>query len=727
MRVEELALPENVKTALLRRGINSLFPPQEMAVRSGLLDNENLVVAAPTASGKTLIAILAAANHLTRRGGKVLYLTPLRSLASEKYDELYDLFSEIGFKVALSVGDYDSSDEWLEKFDIIITTNEKADSLLRHKALWLRSVSLVVADEIHLVGDASRGPTLELLISRLKRIIPSAQILGLSATVSNVKEIAEWLNAKPLSCDWRPVLLKEGVYYEGCIEFGDGSRKDIQKIFDDPLLDLTFDVLKEGGQVLIFTFRRKSAVALASKLGMLTEKVLDKAAKLKLKELSNRMISYERNIVTERLIMNLVKGTAFHHAGLSHIVRRTVEEAFKNNLVKVVIATPTLAAGVNLPARRVIVADRHRFNVELGVHEELTVMEYKQMAGRAGRPKYDIIGESVLIARTMDEVDYLLEEFVKASPERITSKLSSERALRGQLLAEVASGLATSVEDLHNTLSLTLYAKQYYNTFYITKLSESALRELWSEGFVEFDGGKVRATSIGQRVSELYLDPRTASLFIRNLNTKRKFTDLTYLHLIASTPDMPKLYLRRGDREWLDEVVEEKRGELLTTPPSDPDDYEMYLAELKVALLLLDWIEEKQDDYVIDKYDIGPGDLYAFTQNAEWLTYGAGEIAKLLGVFERLKELIVLRERVKHGVKNELLELVSIKGIGRVRARALFTHGFRCLRDIAKADEHDLANVPGIGPTLAKRLKEALTKGELIIDQPSITSLDQYI
>jgi helicase len=197
--------------------------------------------------------------------------------------------------------------------------------------------------------------------------------------------------------------------------------------------------------------------------------------------------------------------------------------------------------------------------------------------------------------------------------------------------------------------------------------------------------------------------------------------------MLAMTPDMPRLYLRKGDKEWLDEIVEKREGELAGPPPEDPDEYEFYLASLKVALMLLDWIEEKPDDYIYERYDVGPGDLYSFTQTAEWLVHAAAEISKLLGYTSRFKELIVLRERVKHGVRTELLELVSIKGIGRVRARALFAHGFRSLADIAKASEGELARVPGIGPTLAKRLKEAVSSGELSVEQPlPITGLDAF-
>ena len=585
-----------------------------------------------------------------------------------------------------------------------------------------------MADEIHLIGEMSRGPTLELLLSRVRRLLPKAQMLGLSATIRNVEEIAEWLDAVPVVSEWRPVCLKEGVFYDGVIEFSDGSTKDVERRFESPQLNLADDTLGEGGQVLIFTFRRRTAVSQAVRLAQLTEKYLGKNERQRLSDLCSYILSRERNVVTEKLTAVLAKGVAFHHAGLSHTVRKAIEDAFRSNLVKAVVATPTLAAGVNLPARRVIIADRHKYNVELGVYEEISVMEYKQMAGRAGRPKYDRVGEAILIARTLDEAEYLMEEYVRAQPERILSRLSSERALRSQLLAEIASGLASTKSDLRETLNHTLFAVQG-DLLHILRLMERVLGELVKNGFIEEIDGKLGATLLGRRVAELYLDPRTASLVIERVSSRGAFTDLTYLHMIAQTPDMPKMYLRRGDREWLDEFVEQRINELASPPPDDPDDYEMYLADLKVAALLLDWIEEKPDNYIYDKYDVGPGDLYAIVQSAEWLVYAAAEVSKLLGYVDRYKELAVLKERIRHGVRSELLELTSLKGIGRVRARSLFMHGYRSLADIARASEQELARVPGIGPTLAKKLKEAVLSGRLEIElEPSPkVGLDQYL
>jgi len=197
LKIEELPLMEQAKRIIIESGANELYPPQEDAVKAGALDGRNLVLASPTASGKTLVAELCAMKHILERGGKVLYLAPLRALASEKYDDFKkytQLVNVLGkkVKVAISTGDYDSSDSWLGRYDIIIVTNEKCDSLLRHRANWIEEVTLVVADEIHVLNDADRGPTLEVTLTRLMEINPSIQILALSATVRNADE-ACWM------------------------------------------------------------------------------------------------------------------------------------------------------------------------------------------------------------------------------------------------------------------------------------------------------------------------------------------------------------------------------------------------------------------------------------------------------------------------------------------------------------------------------------------------------
>lgn len=207
---------ENLYEKLIK-DISSLRISQKKSINAGLLENKNLLVCTPTASGKTLIAEIAMLNSIYNNVGKAIYIVPLKALASEKFKEFKKRYTDI--RIALSIGDTDSADNYLKSFDLIITTSEKLDSLIRHNALWLKFVHVVIIDEVHLLNDASRGPTLEIVITLLRRILKKMQLIALSATIGNPKELAGWLNAELVEDNWRPVELKKGVYLDGEIDF----------------------------------------------------------------------------------------------------------------------------------------------------------------------------------------------------------------------------------------------------------------------------------------------------------------------------------------------------------------------------------------------------------------------------------------------------------------------------------------------------------------------------
>ena len=284
VKIVDLPVPEPLKEVTLKAGIAELYPPQEEAIRAGVLEGKNLVLASPTASGKTLIAELCGLKHILEKNGKVVYLTPLRALASEKFDE-FKKYTSIRkangrrVSIGISTGDFDSSDPWLERNDVIITTNEKADSLLRHRAKWMDEISLIVADEVHLLNEAERGPTLEVVLARLMQVNPETQILALSATINNVEEIAGWLKASYVVTEWRPVALKEGVLLHDEIQFKDGDAKKIEKKTKGDAINLALNTVKTGGQALVFASTRKNSATLAKNISDHMNEVLSKPIK----------------------------------------------------------------------------------------------------------------------------------------------------------------------------------------------------------------------------------------------------------------------------------------------------------------------------------------------------------------------------------------------------------------------------------------------------------------
>jgi len=700
---------------MLRSGIGELYPPQEEAVQAGVLEGKNLVLASPTASGKTLIAELCGLKHVLEKNGKVVYLSPLRALANEKFDEFkkYTSIRKTDGKrvsVGISTGDFGSGDSWLGRYDIIVTTNEKADSLLRHRVKWMDDISLVVADEVHLLNDGDRGPTLEVVLARLMHVNPEIQVLALSATIHNVDEIAGWLKAAYVITEWRPVSLKEGVLLNEEIQYKDGDARKIEKKTRDATINLVLNTIKIGGQALVFASTRKSSVALAKKIAAHTGKVLSKPVKRGLLREADKILSAgERTNISDSLAGLVECGTAFHHAGLAGAHRRLIEDLFRQRKIKVLTATPTLAFGVNLPARTVIINDYRRWEPGYGNYP-IKVLEYKQMAGRAGRPKYDKVGESVLIAKVADEADYLMQNYVLARPERIWSRLAVEKIIRGHVLATIASDFAHTENGIYDFFGKTFYAYQY-DVKAIKSIVAKILKYLYDEEMLELFGNEIYATRFGKRVSELYIDPLSGVEIRDALRCKpARLTDLSLLHLIAHTPDMGPV-MRPYSRELDDLAVlmEEHKDELFVEVPDEWDDriaYEEFLGEVKTAVVLKNWIEETSEEKLLERFRVQPGDLYRIIENAKWLLHATHELGRLSGNKEVLPLAAELIERVAKGIKKELVPIVKLQGVGRVRGRIMYNAGFQTIEDIKHAPLEDLTNLPLIGPRLAKKIKE---------------------
>jgi len=670
-------LPEYAVKKLKEQGITELFPPQKEAVQKGILNGKNMVLAIPTASGKTLVALIAVLNNI-KNGGKAVYITPLRALAEEKYEE----FSEF-CDCVLSSGDYDSEDRYLINHDCIITTSEKCDSLLRHSKRFFDDVTLVVADEIHLINSMRRGPTLEMTLSKLM----DKQILALSATISNAREIAEWLKADLVYSEWRPVKLKIGVCVKDKIYYDDGIKEIPFK--KDAITSLCYESIRENGQVLIFVNTRRSAESLAKKLAK--------------NEFSRIDVKFSNTSFGKLLESCAKRGVAFHHAGLAREDRKKVEKYFKENKLKILVATPTLAAGVNLPARRVIIRDYRRYT-DLG-YKKIPVLEIKQMMGRAGRPQYDREGEALIIAKNEEEKDMLFEDYINRETERITSKLANPTVMRTHILALIASNYVSDEKSLKNFLRRTFYSFQYS----IDKIYDRIT------GIIDFleENDLIKdytATLFGRRVSYLYIDPKTAIIFRDAL--KEEMTPFGILHTIVSTPDLESLYLRKGEFEEYDSIVLEKEREFLLEIPDywyEPDRYEFFLSRVKTASLFHDWIEEMDEEELLKKYNIYPGDFYRMRETGDWLLYSFVEIAKLFNYPYR--DIQNVRKRLRYGVKEELLPLVRIKNIGRVRARILYNSGIKDMGDVENTDFETLKRLLGEG--IARSLKEYRTPQHL--------------
>ena len=702
---------DKISSFLSFMGYNSLFPPQQLAIDNGLLDGSNVLVTTPTASGKTLIAILAAIKSL-EKDKKVVYFTPLRSLAYEKFTDFNEIDKSKIFsrkiKIRISTGDFNTSNTQLGNSDIVILTNEKLDSILRQGVSWLSNVGLFISDEIHLIGDLERGSVLEMVLTKIKKFYHASQILGLSATVTNSHEISDWLGCKLVESSWRPTRLLEGVYSDGVVYYNDDSKINVSESGKDTssmAVDLILDSIKDGGQNLVFVETRKRSISLAKTSSEIVYKNLPLEERKTALKYSKLILENNDDTDLTKTLSNLISlGVGFHHAGLSLSSREVVEKAFKSGAIKALFATPTLAAGVNLPARRVIITNVSRYDFRYGANIPITVLEYKQLCGRAGRPQYDTYGESIILSGSRTYYEDIYDHYILGTPEPLNSSLGNDVAIKIHLLGTISSFLGIDIDGIYDLFSKTFYSFQNKNSSSIYNKIDASLDYFMDEGLVKFEDNRYYVTQFGKLVSGLYLNPETAVAFKkiiksvkhRSLKTNNVFG---FLHIITTNPDFyPKFSFRKQDIEEFSIIFYNNYDEFF---------FDVDVMDCSRSLwTLYEWINESTEKRIHEKMGIDPGDVHRIVEVSKWLITSIFEIAKLLGRTDLLPIIFSLENRIKHGVKMELVPLVQIKDIGRARARSLYSAGIHIPNDLLSISEASLSSIPKIGPKLAKKLKK---------------------
>ena len=824
--VSSLDLPASFRSFLTDVwGIQHLHPPQAEAAPS-ILSGDNTLVAIPTASGKSLLAYMGMIKRLSEghAGSKAIYIVPLKALAMEKYEDLSAVAEAMGYSVGLGIGDATAEAKNIDDCNILVCTSEKLDSLLRHRAELVSDVCCVVADEFHLMNDGTRGPTLEINLTRLRHIKPDAQIIALSATVGNSPDLAEWLNANLIQSDWRPVALEYATFHDFHVEPrkiqspGDESEhdqlsppRDLEGLKSHPVWSVVDDGLTQEAQVLMFVGTRRSAQSEAKNLAKRVRKRLEKEDPerlVALKALAERLTGRSQSNLAEQLAACLASGVGFHHAGLTNGQRKDVEQAFKDGLLVALTATPTLAAGVNLPARRVLVRDLKRWDD--GMSRPLPVMEVRQMLGRAGRPKYDTKGEAWVYCKGTDgwEVaDAVSDRYFFGPIEDISSKLASEPALRMHVLASIATGGLVHKGSIEHFFSSTFLGasmplsqlRERLNSMldwlveerfvrrcgpdehYTPRWADDAVddNEAWDDtvpnwatsahqtqgvswqpedlnrpapskhnsahgepsfGFsrataLQSTGGWVQphaedgpdmryeATAMGERVTQLYLDPLSASILRRGLRraVRRRVrndapvTDFGFLHLAVATPDFVSLWAKSADFEvnsptWL--KANSTEDELLV----EPGYAEAMLSDIKSAWMVEEWTEETTLRQLEKELDVLPGDVHHRIDLMGWLLAGAQQVLLTDDVFaeehlpvvgQLVQDISTLQQRVRHGCKVDLLQLVNIRHVGRQRARELAAMGMREPKDVLRMPaktRSELLSKRGWGPVLLDKI-----------------------
>ena len=826
--VSALGMPTKFSEFLVNEwGITNLHPPQAEAAPS-ILSGKNTLVAIPTASGKSLLAYMAMVQRLSEghKQSKAIYIVPLKALAMEKFEDLSQIAKAMDLKIGLGIGDATAEAKNIDDCNILVCTSEKLDSLLRHKAELVTNLTCVVADEFHLMNDSTRGPTLEINLTRLRHIRPDAQLIALSATVGNCQALADWLDADLVQSDWRPVALEYATFHDFHVEprkiqssntNHDPSQlsapRTLEGLKSHPVWSVVSDGLDTKSQVLMFVGTRRSAQSEAKNLAKRVKKRLLKEDPDRLKQLqevAERLEGRSQSSLAEQLVHSMSGGVGFHHAGLTSGQRKEVEKAFKSGLLVALTATPTLAAGVNLPARRVLVRDLKRWDD--GMSRPLPVMEVRQMLGRAGRPKYDTRGEAWVYCKGTDgwEVaDSVSDRYFFGPIEDITSKLANEPAMRMHLLASIATGGLLHKGSIEHFFSSTFLGstmapsqlRERLNTMLDWLVEERFVRKVgidehftahwlnedvnsegeeawddslpawatpaqetvgvgWSPGPVSSKkstahrsahlnpslgftpatslgntGGwvqpsaeephnmKYQATQMGERVTQLYLDPLSASILrtglrraVRRLvRADRPVTDFGLLHLAVATPDFNSLWAKTADMEanspvWL--KANSTEDELLV----DPGYAEAMLSNVKSAWMVEEWTEEATIRDLESRLDVSPGDVHHRVDLMGWLLAGAQHVLMADDVFsdehmhiisEIVQQISILQQRVRHGCKTDLLQLVNIRHVGRQRAREMASLGLRQPNDVATMSmktKNSLLGLRGWGPMLLEKI-----------------------
>lgn len=468
--------------------IKEFNPAQKAVIESGYLeDKSNYIISIPTASGKTVLGILPALKTILN-GGKAIYAAPLLSIQNEKVKE-FKAFEEHGIKV----GKHPSNS------DLSVMVFESFDALTRFSWNVLREVDTLIIDEFHMIGEYSRGPTLESAITRAKIINPSLRIIALSATLKNIDEIEQWLDGKTVEHNYRPVPLNKEVL--DAEMFNTKNKNDV-------IVKIVEKAIEDNSQALSFVSTRRFTESLATYVAKKIDKKTTKEQKHKFKQVADKLLEVPKKkgslptTTCLKLAEAAEKGVVFHHAGLFNEQKEIIEDEFRNGNILMITATPSLMYGVNLPSKYVVIRDHTRWTSNGPA--SIPVFDYEQMSGRAGRPQYDDVGYSYLVAKTMDEAFDLEARYVNGEIELTNSKLIDNKdAIYKQIIAQIASSLSKNLDDLNDFFGKTLYGFQMKNNPSMSMFAQDSLN--WElESALEFllQNGIIRATPEGLKTTD---------------------------------------------------------------------------------------------------------------------------------------------------------------------------------------------------------------------------------
>ena len=666
--------------------IKEFNPAQKAVIESGYLeDKSNYIISIPTASGKTVLGILPALKTILN-GGKAIYAAPLLSIQNEKVKE-FKAFEEHGIKV----GKHPSNS------DLSVMVFESFDALTRFSWNVLREVDTLIIDEFHMIGEYSRGPTLESAITRAKIINPSLRIIALSATLKNIDEIEQWLDGKTVEHDYRPVPLNKEVL--DAEMFNTKNKNDV-------IVKIVEKAIEDNSQALSFVSTRRFTESLATYVAKKIDKKTTKEQKQKFKQVADKLLEVPKKkgslptTTCLKLAEAAEKGVVFHHAGLFNEQKEIIEDEFRKGNILMITATPSLMYGVNLPSKYVVIRDHTRWTSNGPA--SIPVFDYEQMSGRAGRPQYDDVGYSYLVAKTMDEAFDLEARYVNGEIELTNSKLIDNKdAIYKQIIAQIASSLSKNLDDLNDFFGKTLYGFQMKNNPSMSMFAqdslnwelESALEFLLQNGIIRATPEGLKTTDFGNLIAKSNYAVETAVKIKEYVSTMEKLNPAEMIYALAETPDLPLISFKGRKSK---DPVRDKLSEcgLFAVDIGNPE---------ATAVSLIEWIDERNEYEIENAYNVYSASTRRSAYEASRLVKFAKNTLEVLGNYSNLKDMDYLYARLYYGVKEDIIPLVvGVKRLGRKRARLLMkTFG----DNLSEASEKELQKVEGIGSKLAGKVK----------------------
>jgi helicase len=665
--------------------IKKFNPAQQSVIDSGYLeDKTNYIIAIPTASGKTVLGVMAALTAILK-GGKAVYAVPLISIQNEKVKE-FKKFENYGMKV----GKHPSSS------DLAVMVFESFDAITRFSWNTLNDVDLLVVDEFHMIGEYSRGPTMECAITRSKQLNPGMRIVALSATLQNMGDLSSWLDAHVVEHDFRPVPLYKDVLTTEEME---------TKNKNDVIVKILNTSIKESSQALVFVSTRRFTESLAKYTSDKVKRKLSPEQKKAFHEVSEKILDVPRKrgslptAVCLKLAESIENGVAFHHAGLFDKQKEIIEDEFRAGNLLMITATPSLMYGVNLPSKNVVIRDYTRWTSQ--GPQPIPVFDYEQMSGRAGRPGYDTEGYSYLIAKTLDEAYNLKDHYVYGEIEPTNSKLIENKdAVYRQIITQVASTLAKTPKDLFKFFLETFYGWQMSHNEYLESFCSdsieyevnTALEFLVKNGIIMPTPDGLKTTEFGMLIAKSNYTVETAVRLREFASVSEEIEASKLIYELSKTPDMPLISFK--GRKSKEPVRDRLNSEGIFV-------VDIGLSEATAATML-EWMGERNEYEIENAFNVYAASTRRSAYEASLLVKFFRNICNILNIYSGTDQLDMLAARLYYGVKPDLVPLVvSVKRLGRKRARAVVkVFG----DDLKHVTIEKLTRIDGIGPKTAESI-----------------------